>query len=44
MVYQLTPTLLDAMVLAIAEGEDAYGYMIDQGRERPGMDYSGRYG
>ncbi len=30
MVYQLTPTLLDAMVLAIAEGEDAYGYMIAQ--------------
>ena len=30
MVYQLTPALLDAMVLAIAEGEDAYGYMIAQ--------------
>ena len=30
MVYQLTPALLDAMVLAIAEDEDAYGYMIAQ--------------
>ena len=30
MVYQLTPALLDAMVLAIAEGEDAYRYMIAQ--------------
>ena len=30
MVYQLTPALLDAMVLAIAEGEDVYGYMIAQ--------------
>lgn len=30
MVYQLMPALLDAMVLAIAEGEDAYGYMIAQ--------------
>ena len=30
MVDQLTPALLDAMVLAIAEGEDAYGYMIAQ--------------
>lgn len=30
MVYQLTPTLLDAMVLAIAEEQDAYGYMIAQ--------------
>lgn len=30
MVYQLTPTLLDAMVLAVIEREDAYGYMIAQ--------------
>lgn len=30
MIYQLTPTLLDAMVLAVIEGEDAYGYMIAQ--------------
>lgn len=30
MVYQLTPVLLDAMVLAVIEGEDAYGYMIAQ--------------
>lgn len=30
MVYQLTPALLDAMVLAVTEREDAYGYMIAQ--------------
>lgn len=30
MVYQLTPALLDAMVLAVIDGEDAYGYMIAQ--------------
>ncbi len=30
MIYQLTPALLDAMVLAIIEREDAYGYLIAQ--------------
>lgn len=30
MVYQLTPALLDAMVLAVVGEEDAYGYRIAQ--------------
>lgn len=30
MVYQLTPALLEALVLSIAEGEAAYGYRIAQ--------------
>ena len=30
MIYQLTPALLDAMVLAVVGEEDAYGYRIAQ--------------
>lgn len=30
MIYQVTPVLLDAMVLAVIERGDAYGYMIAQ--------------
>lgn len=30
MIYQLSPPLLDAMVLAVIEKEEAYGYLIAQ--------------
>lgn len=30
MIYQITPTLLDALVLAVIEEGDSYGYMIGQ--------------
>lgn len=30
MIYQLSPPLLDAMVLSVIEREDAYGYLIAQ--------------
>lgn len=30
MIYQVTPALLDALVLAVIDEEEAYGYMIAQ--------------